>query len=38
MRKIKQIHLGKGQGKILYNVGDVREINYIGNSLTNVKE
>jgi hypothetical protein len=25
--------LGKGQGRSLYNVGDVREITYIGTSL-----
>jgi hypothetical protein len=28
------IHLGKGQGNNLYNVGDVREITYIGTALT----
>jgi hypothetical protein len=33
-----QINLGKGQGSNLYNVGDVREITYIGASLTKVKE
>jgi hypothetical protein len=33
-----QIHLGKGQGNNLYNVGDVREITYIGTSLTKEKE
>jgi hypothetical protein len=33
-----QIHLGKGQGNNLYNVRDVREITYIGNSLTKGKE
>jgi hypothetical protein len=32
------IHFGKGQGNNLYNVGDVREINYIGTILTKVKE
>jgi hypothetical protein len=31
------IHLGKGQGNNLYNVGDVREITYIGYSLTKEK-
>jgi hypothetical protein len=34
----QHIHLGKGQGNNLYNVGDVREITYIGTSLTKVKE
>jgi hypothetical protein len=33
-----QTHLGKGQGNNLYNVGDEREINYIGTSLTKEKE
>jgi hypothetical protein len=33
-----KIHLGKGQGNNLYNVGDMREINYIGIALTNEKE
>jgi len=33
-----QIHLGKGQGNNVYNVGDVREITYIGISLTKEKE
>jgi hypothetical protein len=33
-----QIHLGKGQGNNLYNVGDVREITYIGTALTKEKE
>jgi hypothetical protein len=30
--------LGKGQGNNLYNVGDVREIIYIGTALTKEKE
>jgi hypothetical protein len=38
MRTILQIHLGKGQGNSLYNVGDVMEITYIGTSLTKEKE
>jgi hypothetical protein len=33
-----QIHLGKVQGRILFNVGDVREMTYIGTSLTKEKE
>jgi hypothetical protein len=33
MIKRMQIHLGKGQGRSLFNVGDVEEINYIGTSL-----
>jgi hypothetical protein len=33
-----QAHLGKGHGKIMYNVEDVREITYIGTSLTKEKE
>jgi hypothetical protein len=33
-----QIYLGKGQENNLYNVGDVREIIYIGTSLTKEKE
>jgi hypothetical protein len=33
-----QIHLERGQGNNLFNVGDVREINYIGTALTNGKE
>jgi hypothetical protein len=32
-----KIHLGKGQGSNMYNVGDVREITYIGTSLTKEK-
>jgi hypothetical protein len=33
-----QIHLGRGQGSDLYNVGDVREITCIGYTLTKEKE
>jgi hypothetical protein len=33
----QQILLEKGQGRSLYNVGDVRGITYIGTSLTKVK-
>jgi hypothetical protein len=33
-----EIHLEKSQGNSLYNVGDVREITYIGASLTKEKE
>jgi hypothetical protein len=32
------IHLERGQGNSLFNVGDVREITYIGTSLTKKKE
>jgi hypothetical protein len=33
------IHLGKGQGRSMYNVGDVREVtSCIGIALTKVKE
>jgi hypothetical protein len=38
MSKRMQIHLGKGQGKNMFNVGDVREITYIGNALIKEKE
>jgi hypothetical protein len=38
MRKRMKIHLGKGQGNNLFNVGDVRQITYIGTSLTKEKE
>jgi hypothetical protein len=38
MSKRMQIHLGKGQGNNLFNVGDVREITYIGTSLKKEKE
>jgi hypothetical protein len=38
MRTILYIHLGKGQGSSLYNVGDVREITYIGTTITKEKE
>jgi hypothetical protein len=33
-----QIHLEKGQGNNLFNVGDVREITYIGTALIKEKE
>jgi len=38
MSKRHHSHLGKVQGNNLYNVGDVREITYIGTTLTKVKE
>jgi hypothetical protein len=38
MIKRMQIHLGKGQGNNLFNVGDVRGITYIGTSLIKEKE
>jgi hypothetical protein len=38
MRRRMQINLERGQGNIRCNVGDVREITYIGTSLTKEKE
>ena len=38
MIKRMHIHLGKGQGNNLFNVGDVRGITYIGTSLIKEKE